>query len=153
MAAQLVRAFLFFAGGFVGAYAASVLVFGIWRRNVSAPDGSFLEDAAMGAYVLLVTAVPAAFGFAIVTSPWTAWRNLRPRRSAWISVAGGVLTCLGQVTGLAWLLLLIPLPGGFGAVGAALRLLLPGIAAGAAAVAVVWLLRLAPPADADVSSY
>jgi hypothetical protein len=90
--------------------------------------------------MLFVTAVPAAGGFAIVTSPWPSWRNLGGSRVAWVSVLGGVVAYFVQLTGLAGILLLIPVPAGFGALGAALRLLFPGIAVGLLALVGAWLL-------------
>jgi hypothetical protein len=144
MGAVLVRAFLFFAAGFVLAYAVSSLAFGVWRRNAGAANESLLENAAVTAYMLLVTAVPTAFGFAIVTSPWPRFRELRPAHVAWLAVAAGVVTYAAQLTGLVAVLYFIPVPAGFGPIGAAIRLLLPGIAAGGIALAAARLLRLAP---------
>lgn len=144
MGAVLVRAFLYFAAAFVAIYALSFLVFGIWRKSPAAPGAGFLETAALAAYVLMVTAVPAAFGFAIVTSPWPAFRNLAPSRVAWLSAAGGAATYLARLTGIDAVLFRIPLPGGLGPIGAALRLLLPGIASGVLMLGAALLLRLAP---------
>lgn len=144
MGAVLVRAFLFFAAGFVLAYAVSALAFGVWRQKGAAANESILENAAVLAYMLLLTAVPTAFGFAIVTSPWPWFRELRPAHVAWLAAAAGVATYLAQLTGLVAVLFFIPVPGGFGPIGAAIRLLLPGFAAGALALVVAKLLRLAP---------
>jgi hypothetical protein len=134
MGAILVRAFLFFSIGFVAVYALSYTIFGIWRPGRVASNGTLLENAAIAAYLFLVTAIPAAFGFAVVTSPWAAFRDLPPRRVAWLSAAGGVATYAAQLTGVAGFLYFIPLPGALGPIGTALRMLFPGMAAGIAAL-------------------
>jgi hypothetical protein len=143
MGAVLVRAFLFFSIGFVAAYMVSAFVFGIWRKGGAAANGTLIENAAFTAYVLLVTAVPAAFGFAVVTSPWPAFRELSSRAVAWISGAGGVATYFAQLTGVAAVLYVVPLPAALGPIGAALRMLLPGMGAGAAAMFAIAFVRAA----------
>jgi len=144
MGAVLVRAFLFFAAGFVVSYLVSVLVFGVWGKRAGAPTENLLESAALTAYMLLVTAVPTAFGFAIVTSPWPWFRELRLAHVAWLAAAAGVATYVAQLTGLVAVFFFVPVPAGFGPIGAAIRLLLPGFAAGALALVAAKLLRLAP---------
>ncbi len=141
MSAVLVRAFLFGAVGYVVTYALAYGVLGIWRGGGASPNGTLLGNAAIAAYVLLVTAVPAAFGFALVTSPWPAFRDQSPGRVAWMSAAGGAAACLAQLTGIAGLLYWIPLPAALGPIGAALRLLVPGMAVGVAALLAARLLR------------
>ena len=145
MGAVMVRAFLFFSAGFIAAYALAFLAFGIWRGNAGAgvPNGSFLENAAIASYVLLVTTVPAAFGFAIVTSPWLVFRNLEQARVAWLALAGGVATYLAQLTGIVAVLFRIPLPAWLGPINAALRLLFPGMAVGLIVLAAVRITRRA----------
>jgi len=138
----LVRAFLFAAVGYLLVYAVGYTVVGIWRRSGGSPNGGLLGNAALAAYVFLVTAVPAAFGFAVVTSPWPSFRDLSPRVVALVSAAGGAATCLAQVTGIAGWLNWIPLPGVVGPIGAALRTLLPGIAVGVVALVGLRAVRL-----------
>ncbi|HEY2796559.1 MAG TPA: hypothetical protein VGK26_01605 [Thermoanaerobaculia bacterium] len=145
MGAVLVRAFLFFSAGFVGVFVLAYAVLGIWRGGGASANGSVLGDAAIAAYVFLVTAIPAAFGFAIVVSPWPAFRDQALRRVAWLSAAGGVATYLAQATGVAGWLYWIPIPGAAGPIGAAFRVLLPGAAVGLLALAAASLLRLRPP--------
>ena len=137
----LVGSFVAFVAGYVAAFVLSVLVFGIWRRNAGAPEENLLENAATAGYMLFVTAVPAAAGFALVTSPWRSWRSLPTRRRVWLGVAGGVAAYLAQATGVATLLLFLPLPGGFGAIAAAFRIILPGLLTGLAVLALVSFLR------------
>jgi len=149
MGAVLVRAFLFFAAGFLAAFVVTFVVFRIGRRESGAVERSLLDDAAVAAYVLLVTAVPAAAGFAIVTSPWPSWRSLSGARAGWLSAAGGVLTYAAHWTGLADVVLRIPLPAG--PLSASLRVLLPGLAVGVLALAAVRLLRLAGAGEAHES--
>jgi hypothetical protein len=148
MSAVLVRAFLFFLAGHVAAYALAYTVLGIWRGNGASPSGGLFGNAAIAAYVFLVTAVPAAFGFALVTSPWPAFRDQSPGRVAWISAAGGGVACLAQLTGVATtltlILFVIPTPGALAPIGAALRMLVPGMAVGAVALLAARLLRRAP---------
>ena len=141
MSAVLVRAFLFSAVGYVVTYALAYGVLGIWRGGGGSPNGTLLGNAAIAAYVLLVTAVPAAFGFALVTSPWPVFRDQSPGRVAWISAAGGAAACLAQLSGIAGLLYGIPLPAALGPIGAALRLLVPGMAVGVVALLAARLLR------------
>src|SRR6476646_4420203 len=100
----LVRGFLFFAVAYVAAFAAAWAVAGVWRANASIRDGSSLETAAYAAYVLFVTAVPTAFGFALVTSVWPFFRALSARQVAWLAAGGGIATYLAQATGVVWLL-------------------------------------------------
>ena len=147
MGAVLVRCFLSFGTGYLAAFALAFIVFGAWRQGGGAPGQSLLEAAALAAYALFVTAAPAAFGFGIATSPWTWWRDLPTRRVAWLSATAGVATYVAQLTGLAVFLFWIPLPSGLGAVGSALRLLLPGLAAGLVALAVGWPLRVPPTTE------
>jgi len=143
MGAVLVRAFLFFSAAFIAVFAAAFFLLGVWRQNAGAPNESVLESAALAAYTLLVTAVPAAFGFAIVTSPWSLFRELRSAAVAWLSAVGGAATSVVQLTGLAGVFFWVPLPGG--PIGAAFRLLLPGAAAGALALLAARFLRPAAP--------
>ncbi|HEY4231361.1 MAG TPA: hypothetical protein VGO79_14420 [Thermoanaerobaculia bacterium] len=145
LGAVLVRAFLFCSAGYVAVYALGYTFAGVWRGGGAAPGGSLLGSAAIAAYVFLVTAVPAAFGFALVTSPWSAFRDLSPRAVAGISAAGGVVACLAQLTGLAAWLYWIPLPGFLGPIGAALRMLLPGMAVGVVALVALRAARLLRP--------
>jgi hypothetical protein len=146
MGAVLVRAFLFCSAGDVVVYALGYTLAGIWRGGGSSGGGGFLGNAAIAAYVFLVTAIPAAFGFALVTSPWTAFRDLSPRGVAGISATAGVVAGLAQLTGLAGWLYGIPLPGFLGPIGAALRMLLPGMAVGVVALAALRAARLLRPA-------
>jgi hypothetical protein len=139
----LVGSFVSFVAGYVAAFVLALLVFGVWRRNAGASDENLLENAAMAGYMLFVTAVPAAAGFALVTSPWRSWRSLPTRLRVWLGVGGGVAAYVAQATGIATLLLFIPLPGGFGAIGAGFRIILPGLVAGLAVLALVSLLRRA----------
>ena len=147
MGAVLVRCFLFFGAGYLAAFALAFVAFGAWRQGGRAPGQGLLEAAALAAYALFVTAAPAAFGFGIATSPWIWWRELPTPRVAWLSTAAGVVTYVAQLTGLAVILFWIPLPSGLGAVGSALRLLVPGLAAGLVTLAVGWPLRLSPPPE------
>jgi magnesium-transporting ATPase (P-type) len=139
-----VRSFVGFVAGYVAAFALAFFVFGIWRRNADAPDENFTENAAMAAYMLFVTAVPAAAAFALVTCPWRSWRSLRAGHGTWLSVAAALATCVAQLTGLASVLMFLPLPRGFGAIMAAIRLILPGVAAGLVSLAVASLLPRTP---------
>ena len=146
LGAVLVRAFLFCSTGYVVVYALGYTFAGLWRGGGASPGGGLVGNAAIAAYVFLVTAIPAAFGFAVATSPWSAFRDLSPRAVAGISVAGGVAACLAQVTGLAAWLYWIPLPGFLGPIGAALRMLLPGVAVGVVTLAALRAARLLRPA-------
>ena len=147
LSAVLVRAFLFCSAGYVVVYALGYTFAGLWRGGGASPGGTLLGNAAIAAYVFLVTAIPAAFGFAVVTSPWSAFRDLSPRAVAGISAAGGVAAGLAQLTGLAGLLSWVPLPGFLGPIGAALRMLLPGLAVGIVALAALGAARLLRPAS------
>jgi hypothetical protein len=140
----LVASFVGFVAGFAAASALAFAALGIWRRNAGAPGEPFAENAAMAGYMLVVTGIPAAAGFALVTSPWRVWRSAPTRNRIWLSAAGGLAAYLAQLTGIAWLLLHVPLPGGSGPIGAAFRLFLPGIVAGLAAVALVSLFLRRP---------
>lgn len=143
MGAVVARSFLFFAAGFLLAFAAAFLILGLGRKSAGAPDESLWVNAATAAYLLLVTAVPPAGGFGLVTSPFAAWRSLSPALVAGISAAAGAVTDLVGSTGLAGFLLWIPLPFGSGPIGIALRLMIPGAALGLIAVAAARFLTTA----------
>ena len=136
------RSFCFFAAGYLGAFVLALLLFHVGRKNPAAPDEPLAENLALGAYMLFVMGAPPAGAFAIVTSPWPAWTRARPIHVAWLSIAAGFATYAAQLTGEVNLLMFIPLPAGLGWLAAALRVLLPGIAAGLVALAVAYLIRL-----------
>jgi hypothetical protein len=142
LSAVLVRAFLFCAAAYIASFALASLLVGMGRGGADAAGAGVLERATWTAYLLLVSAVPAAFGFALVTSVFPAFRALSPARVAWIAAAGGVVVYVVQTTGLGGFLYWIPLPLP-GRIGAAVRLLLPGIAVGAAAVFAIAFARAA----------
>jgi len=142
LSAVLVRAFLFCAAAYIASFALASLVLGMGRGGGDAAGPSLLERATWTAYLLLVSAVPAAFGFAVATSIFPSFRALAPSRVAGIAAAGGVAVWLLQTTGLAGFLYWIPLPLP-GPIGAAVRMLLPGIAVGAAAIFVIAFVRAA----------
>ena len=83
-----------------------------------------------------------------MTSPWSAFRDLSPRAVAGISVAGGIVACLAQLTGFAGVLYGIPLPGFLGPIGAALRTFIPGVTVGVVTLAARLAVRLVRPANA-----
>jgi hypothetical protein len=141
---MLVRSFCFFAAGYLGAFALALLLFHVGRKNPAAPDEPLAGNLALGAYMLFVLGAPPAGAFAIVTSPWPAWARARPIHAAWLSIAAGFATYAAQLTGAVNLLVLVPLPAGFGWLAAALRVLLPGIAAGLLALAIAFFIRPSP---------
>ena len=144
MGALLVRSFLFFAAGYLAAFLLAVLLFHVGRKQAVAADARFVDELYLGAYMLFVMGAPPAGAFAIVTSPWPAWRHARPIAAAWLSIAAGFVTYGAQLTGAVNALMFLPLPPGFVWLAAALRVLLPGIAAGLLALAIVSLWMRAP---------
>jgi hypothetical protein len=114
-----------FVAGFALAAAIAFVVFGAGRRGASAPDEDVAENLATAAYLLLVTSLPAAAGFAAVACASRAWRELRPSTAMWIGLACGFLGYAAVLTGLGGLTgRVLPFP--LGALGAALRLVVPG---------------------------
>lgn len=138
---MLVRSFCFFAAGYLAAFVFAFLLFHVGRESPAAPDEPLAGNVTLGAYMLFVMGTPPAGAFAIVTSPWPSWTRARPNHVAWLSIAAGFATYAAQLTGAVNLLMLIPLPAGFGWLAAALWVLLPGIAAGLVALAIASLYR------------
>jgi len=144
MGVLLARSFLFFAAGYLAAFLLAVLLFHVGRRQAVAADTRFVDELYLAATMLFVMGAPPAGAFAIVTSPWPAWGNARPIPVAWLSAAAGFVTYGAQLTGAVDALMFLPLPPGPLWLAAALRVLLPGIAAGLVALAIVSLSLRAP---------
>lgn len=140
----LVSAFLLFASGYLGAFALAFLLFHAGRRGAGGPAEPLADDLALGAYMLFVTGAPPAGAFAIVTSPWPAWTRASRARTRWLSAGAGFATYAAQLTGAVDELRFLRLPPDLVWLAAALRVLLPGIAAGLLALAIVSLFRRAP---------
>ena len=136
MGTVFLRSFFVFVAGYLGAFALALLIFHLGRRDPASSRETDPGEIAWWAYLLFVMGAPPAGAFAIVTSPWAAWTRARRTRVAWLSIAAGFATYAAQLTGAVNLLALIPLPAGFGWLAAALRVLLPGVATGLAAVAI-----------------
>jgi hypothetical protein len=140
------RSALFYLCGFAGAAVLAAFLLGVGRPRTAPPDAA-LDNAAMAAWMLAITSLPAAGGFAAVACVARAWRSLRARAVAPISAACGALGYVGWLTGLGVAAgFAIPFP--LGALGAALRLVLPGALLGAAALGVARAMRLSPAGEA-----
>ena len=136
------RSAVFYLAGFALATVLAALLLGVGRPR-SAPPESTLDDAATAAWLLGVTSLPAAMGFAAVVCVSRGWRALRARIAAPIAAACGVLGYAGLLTGIGvGAGLVVPFP--LGALGMALRLVLPGAVLGAAALGAAHALRLVP---------
>jgi len=135
------RSALFYLAGFVAGAALAALLLGAERQRAGAPDENFIENAAMAAWILGVTMLPAAAGFAAVTCVSRGWRGLRALTAAAIASLCGALGYLAYLTGLgAFAGLVVPFP--LGALGVALRLVLPGALLGLLALGVARALNL-----------
>ena len=97
--------------------------------------------------MLFVMGAPPAGAFAIVTSPWPAWTRASRARTRWLSAGAGFATYAAQLTGAASTLLYLAMPAGLGTFAPALGVILPGVAAGLIALAIVRLARLAPRSE------
>ena len=140
-------AFLRSAGFYVAGFAAAVVLafflLGAGRERAHAPDENRWANAVMAAYMLAVTALPGAAGFAAVACASRSWRELRARVVAPIAAACGALGYAAWLTGLGALAgLAIPFP--LGALGIALRLILPGALLGGLALLAARALSGAP---------
>ena len=149
MGALLARGFALFAVGFLLAFGIALLLFHVGRRDASASEGPVAEDWALVGYMLLVTGAPSAAGFAIVTSPWPAWRRIRSGHRTWMSLTAGFAAYAAYMTGLASVR--ISPFSGFVPFAAALRVILPGIATGLIALAIVRLFRRERSGDPERS--
>ncbi len=141
----LVSAFLLFAAGYLGAFALAFLLFHARRRGAGGPAEPLADDLALGAYMLFAMGAPPTGAFAIVTAPWPAWTRAPRARTRWLSAGAGFATYAAQLTGAGSTLLYRAIPAGLGPFAPALRVLLPGIAAGLVALALA-IVRLALPA-------
>jgi|SRR5690348_3845534 len=122
-----------FLAGFVLAAAATIAVLGAGHRG-SGADESAAESLATATYLLVVTSLPPAAGFAAVTCGSKRWRELAPRAAVAIAAACGFLCYAAELTGLAGLSAVVaPFP--LGAIGAAIRLVVPGVVLGLLALA------------------
>jgi hypothetical protein len=123
----------FYVAGFGAAVVLAFFLLGAGRERANAPDENRWANAVMAAYMLAVTALPGAAGFAAVACASRSWRELRAGAASPIAAGCGALgyvawlTGLGALTGLA-----IPFP--LGALGVALRLVLPGALLGGLAL-------------------
>jgi hypothetical protein len=128
-----VRSVLFYLAGFAAAAVLAALLLGAGRQRAGAADENFAENLAMGAWILGVTSLPAAAGFAAVACASRAWRALRVRMALPVAAACGALGYAGWLTGVGVAAgLVVPFP--LGALGAALRLVLPGALLGLLAI-------------------
>lgn len=136
--AFLRSALLYLAGFAAGAVLAAVLL-GVGRPRAGASDENAAGNLAMAAWIVGITSVPAAIGFAAVACAARSWRELPARAAVPIAAACGALGYLGWLTGIGVAAgLVVPFP--FGALGTSLRLVLPGALLGAlAAVAAIAL--------------
>jgi len=126
------RSALFYLCGFAAAAVLAALLLGVGRPR-TAPPGTALDDAATAAWMLVISSLPGAAGFAAVACASRAWRALKATTVAAIAAASGALGYAGWLTGLGVAAgFAIPFP--LGALGAALRLVVPGALLGAAAV-------------------
>jgi hypothetical protein len=137
-----VRSAVFYLAGFAVAAVLAALLLGVGRPR-SASARSTLDDAATAAWMLGVTSLPAAAGFAAVACVSRGWRSLRARIVAPVAAACGALGYAVWLTGIGVAAgFVVPFP--LGALGMALRLVLPGAVLGAAALGAARVLRLLP---------
>ena len=137
-----VRSALFYLAGFGAAAVLAAVLLGAGRQGAGAPDENVAENLAMGAWILGVTSLPAAGGFAAVACASRAWRALRVRAALPLAAACGALGYVGWLTGIGVAAgLVVPFP--LGALGAALRLVLPGALLGVLAIGAAAALRSA----------
>lgn len=135
-----VRSALLYLAGFAAAAVLAAILLGAGRPPRGAPEENGIDDFAMAAWILGVTSVPAAVGFAAVACAARSWRDLAARAAVPIAAACGALGYLGWLTGIGVAATLaIPFP--FGALGTSLRLVLPGALLGAAAAGAAIVLR------------
>jgi hypothetical protein len=136
-------AFLRSACGFVTGFALAAViafvVFGAGHRAAGVADENPAESLAVAFYLLGVTSIPSAAGFAAVTSPSKRWRELPARRALSIAAAGGFVCYAALLTGIAGISAVVaPFP--LGAIGAAIRLVVPGALLGLLAVGAAFTL-------------
>ena len=127
------RSVIGFVVGFVFAAVIAIAVFGVGRRATD-EDESPAGSLAMAAYLLAVTSLPAAAGFAAVTCVSKSWRAFPARRVFGIAAACGFLGYAALLTGVTNTAgVIVPFP--LGALGTALRLIVPGALLGLLALA------------------
>jgi hypothetical protein len=139
-----VRSALFYLAGFAAAAVLAAVLLGVGREH-AAPggDGNVAGSLAMGAWILGATSLPAAAGFAAVACVSRAWRGLPLRSTLAIGAGCGALGYAGWLTGIGIAAgLVVPFP--LGALGAALRLVVPGALLGVLAIAAAAALRVPP---------
>jgi len=140
------RSAVFYFAGFALAAVLAALFLGVGRPTAPPPQPA-LENAAMAAWIVVATSLPAAAGFAAVACVSRGWRALRARAAAPIAAVCGALGYAGWLTGIgAAAGLVVPFP--LGALGMALRLVLPGALLGLLALGAARVLRVVPPAEA-----
>jgi hypothetical protein len=123
-----------FVAGFVASAVATIVVFGSGRGGAAPSGDPAAGSLAMAAYLILMTSLPAAAGFASVTCVSRRWRELSGRMLVGIAAACGFLCYAALLTGLVGFPAVVaPFP--LGAVGAAIRLIAPGVALGLLALA------------------
>ena len=140
------RSALFYLAGFGLAAVLAALLLGVGRPTAPPPQPA-LENAAMVAWMLGATSLPAAAGFAAVACASRGWRALRARAAAPIAAVCGVLGYAAWLTGIGVASgLVVPFP--LGALGMALRLVLPGALLGLLALGAARVLRAVPAGEA-----
>jgi hypothetical protein len=140
------RSALFYLAGFGLAAVLGALLLGVGRPTAPPPQPA-LENAAMAAWIIGATSLPSAAGFAAVVCVSRGWRALRARAAAPIAGVCGALGYAGWLTGIgAAAGLVVPFP--LGALGIALRLVVPGALLGLLALGAARVLRLVPAGEA-----
>jgi len=136
-----VRSAGFYLAGFGAAAVLSFFLLGVERRGAGAANEKLGENAAMAAYMFAATSLPAAAGFSAVACLSRGWRSLRPAVAGAIAAACGALGYLAYLTGLGAAAGFSAIPGGLGAAGIVVRLVLPGAVLGVLAVGAARALR------------
>ena len=127
------RSAIGFVVGFAFAAVIAIAVFGV-GRHATDEDESPAGSLAMAVYLLGVTSLPAAAGFAAVTCVSKTWRALPARSVLGIAAACGFLSYAALLTGVANVAApIVPFP--LGSLGTALRLIAPGALLGLLALA------------------
>jgi hypothetical protein len=127
-----VRSALLYLAGFAAAAVLAAVLLGAGRPRANALDENRGENLAMAAWIVGITSVPAAVGFAAVACASRSWRELSARAAVPIAAACGALGYVGWLTGIGVAAgFAIPFP--FGGLGTSLRLVLPGALLGALA--------------------
>lgn len=136
----------FFAIAFIATGCITFALFALNQDHRVEPSKTGGADVAIASYLLFVGALPAALGFALVTTASHTFRDPRFNRRVLVSAVAGALSYLAQLSGLAHVVAYYAVPHDLGVLTVALYLLFPGLVAGLLALAFIRTFRVGPAA-------